>query len=306
MRPNKIILLGASVLAAFAVAGCGITDNDLPDTLINTTIADTSTAEITAAEITAAEITTADTSAPDTTAADVTATTTPAETTTEPVDTTAVTATTPVTTTTSAPVTTATPVTTAPTPDTTTPTAQYTVAFFDRDGNLLSTQRVEQGGDATAPSTPIYEGYEFSGWDKSLKNVAQDMTVTAQYRAVRNQIFIQCTSNSDGSLTYTLTVTGYVNFYGLELKLDFEPDVTYINSAVSADGGAANYTAANYLIFSYTAPSGGNVTQRTELFSVTVRGTGQPTDTAVRVYDVDIFDENFANERYGVSQIKYN
>ena len=57
----------------------------------------------------------------------------------------------------------------------------YTVTFLDWDGTTLKTEQVEQGKSATAPATPVREGYTFKGWDKDFSNVQSDLTVTAQY-----------------------------------------------------------------------------------------------------------------------------
>ena len=61
-----------------------------------------------------------------------------------------------------------------------------TVTFVDWDGEILKTEKVEKGKDATPPETPTREGnaefkYTFSGWDPSFKNVQTDITVTATY-----------------------------------------------------------------------------------------------------------------------------
>ena len=69
---------------------------------------------------------------------------------------------------------------------------KFTVTFVDHDGEVLKTQVVYIGKDATAPSTPQYDDLLFLGWDKAFDNVESDLTVTAQY--------VQC---------YTVTFKGY-------------------------------------------------------------------------------------------------
>ena len=60
----------------------------------------------------------------------------------------------------------------------------YTVTFKDFDGTTLSIQTVEYGKDATAPETPVRDGYLFTGWDTDYTNITASITVTATYKEV--------------------------------------------------------------------------------------------------------------------------
>jgi len=55
------------------------------------------------------------------------------------------------------------------------------VTFVDWDGTVLRTQTVPYGGDATAPSNPVRDGWMFTGWDIGYTNVTRNLIVTAQY-----------------------------------------------------------------------------------------------------------------------------
>lgn len=61
----------------------------------------------------------------------------------------------------------------------------YTVVFYDMDGKtVLSTQSIEDGADAVAPSgdaLPTHEGYTFTGWDRDYTAISQDMSINAVY-----------------------------------------------------------------------------------------------------------------------------
>lgn len=58
----------------------------------------------------------------------------------------------------------------------------YNVIFKGMNGETLSTQNVEKGENASYPSAPLVQGYEFTGWDKSGSNVQGNITITAQYK----------------------------------------------------------------------------------------------------------------------------
>ncbi len=65
----------------------------------------------------------------------------------------------------------------------------YTVTFIDFDGNVLKTQQVEKGKDATPPPNPTkasdgYYNYVFKGWQLNYKNVQATMTIAPNFEAV--------------------------------------------------------------------------------------------------------------------------
>lgn len=70
----------------------------------------------------------------------------------------------------------------------------YNVTFKGMNGENLSTQRVEKGENASYPSAPLVQGYEFTGWDKDARNVQGNITITAQYKKKA-----QAGGNSGGS-----------------------------------------------------------------------------------------------------------
>ena len=61
----------------------------------------------------------------------------------------------------------------------------YTIKFYTYDGNtLIKSVQVEAGKTAEEPEDdeiPAREGYTFTGWSKSLRNIQEDMFVLAQY-----------------------------------------------------------------------------------------------------------------------------
>lgn len=59
--------------------------------------------------------------------------------------------------------------------------AGHTIVFKDWDGTVLATEKVAAGADATPPTAPEREGYDFTGWYGSYTNVTEDGEVTATY-----------------------------------------------------------------------------------------------------------------------------
>lgn len=57
----------------------------------------------------------------------------------------------------------------------------YTVKFYDKDNNVISTQNIDYNGNAIAPSIDNVDGYEFVGWDNEFTNVVKDLEIKPIY-----------------------------------------------------------------------------------------------------------------------------
>ena len=60
----------------------------------------------------------------------------------------------------------------------------YTVEYVDDDGTILSTQEVEEGGNAEVPESPVKAGSYFTGWSENAINVQSNMSIAAQYTPI--------------------------------------------------------------------------------------------------------------------------
>jgi len=58
---------------------------------------------------------------------------------------------------------------------------KFEVTFVDWNDEVLKTQTVTQGYNATAPASPTRIGYSFTGWDRSFSNITRNLTVRALY-----------------------------------------------------------------------------------------------------------------------------
>lgn len=64
----------------------------------------------------------------------------------------------------------------------------FNVTFKDFDGKVLKEAVVKKGRTAAPPTDPTRLGYDFMGWDKDIRNVTEDMEVTATYQIINYAI----------------------------------------------------------------------------------------------------------------------
>jgi len=116
------------------------------------------------------------------------------------------------------------------------------VVYKDWDGNVIKTQEVGIGADATPPSDPVRAGFAFAGWDKPSTNIQNHTTITAQYTANR----------------FTLTLDGNGgNIAGDETKsqtISFGESMDQVLEDGAAKASRKYYTFDGW----YTMPTGGS------------------------------------------------
>ncbi|MBQ8767332.1 MAG: InlB B-repeat-containing protein [Clostridia bacterium] len=77
------------------------------------------------------------------------------------------------------------------------PTNEYTVKFFNWEGNVISTQTIKEGNNALLPENPVKEGYVFKGWDTSVANISQDLEIHPVFeKETYSIIFVDWTTQS--------------------------------------------------------------------------------------------------------------
>ena len=84
---------------------------------------------------------------------------------------------------------------------------KYTVTFQNPNGSVVDQQLLDAGSTPVAPSNPTMEAvdkiYTFTGWDKAISEVTEDVTYTASY--------------TSATRTYTIR---FINWNNVELKKD--------------------------------------------------------------------------------------
>ena len=71
-------------------------------------------------------------------------------------------------------------------------TNKYTYKFVDSDGTVLKEETLEYGSSISYPTNPTKEStkeytYTFTGWDKDVEVLTEDITFTATYSETKNQ-----------------------------------------------------------------------------------------------------------------------
>lgn len=112
----------------------------------------------------------------------------------------------------------------------------HTVTFYGFNGQVISTQQVDDGTAATAPSVPAVINnsngtYRFFGWDVDFSNVGEDLEVHAEYVLVGDTDLSGYVNSTDALLAqrYALHLTE------LSAKQIFAGDVSGEGTLNSAD-----------------------------------------------------------------------
>ena len=123
----------------------------------------------------------------------------------------------------------------------------YTVIFFDKDGNILSTQEVKEGENAVPPVAPEVAGFHFVGWDGAYTTITNDKDITAVY--------------GEDSKTWTVT---YLNWDNSPLGTE------QVNDGEAAQGVIATRTGYTFIGWSEDISSVKSDMTVTALFDVSV------------------------------------
>ena len=108
-----------------------------------------------------------------------------------------------------------------------TPSATYTVTFYDYDrSTVLGTQTVAEGKAATPPADPSKAGAKFIGWSGCYTDVTNDESVYAVYNDSKNVFVVEsATVSSAGTVTVLVSVDGVVKTCGFDLVIYYDNTV---------------------------------------------------------------------------------
>lgn len=124
-------------------------------------------------------------------------------------------------------------------------TPYYTVRFYDAAGNVIDTQKVEEGTAATAPEAPVYNGElkymeKFVGWDADFDAVTGALDVKPVYEATSKKTYYSLRlvnplkpENDGASLAITNTPPAFVDIFGTADYEENENGVIEMGDGVS-------------------------------------------------------------------------
>ena len=134
-----------------------------------------------------------------------------------------------------------------------------TVTFVDWNNNVIDTQTVLSGNDATLPVAPTRPGYEFCGWSGSHQNIFSDTTVLAQYIDLsKENVFkvFSAEANKNDYITISIHLGGIVDMCGFDMNLHYDKEVlevSNINSSFNLDVVANHIEKDNRIRFNYSS-----------------------------------------------------
>jgi len=170
---------------------------------------------------------------------------------------------------------------------------QFTVTFKDWNDEILKTQVVDCGGDATPPENPIRGGYTFTGWSGAYTNVVGNASITATYTEnialeTHTVTFIDWDGTvlksyeADEGLSAvppTIATTARAGYYFAGWDVDFST----VTSAMNVNAVYVATTDSN--IFLLSAEKSGNYVTVTLRLTGTVNFVGFNIDL---IYDPDV------------------
>jgi len=112
---------------------------------------------------------------------------------------------------------------------------EYTVIFKDVSGNIISEQIVKAGEDAVAPSAPEIEDFKFTGWDKKITNVTEDLVVAAQYIRANGTFRVDVTGGSGFTISIDNGKTKPQGTSYINTKMPIAATVTVVASSTNGN-----------------------------------------------------------------------
>ena len=130
----------------------------------------------------------------------------------------------------------------------------HTVFFADFDETVLDIQQVPDGEAATAPKSPVRDGYAFIGWNADFSHVTSDLIVIAMYEHYSDLFGLSVEREEADRLTLGFSLNQISNepapILGFQLRIYYSENFT----VVSTENG--NNVTSSYLDAKTGEPKG--------------------------------------------------
>ena len=122
----------------------------------------------------------------------------------------------------------------------------FTVTFRDHDGQVLETQQVTAGHDASLPPNPSRSGYAFAGWEGSHRNITADTVLTAAYvSSDAPNLFTIDSSVSGDTVSVAVRLQGDILACGIECHLRYDENILQYAAMKKHNNVEANHITLN-------------------------------------------------------------
>lgn len=103
-----------------------------------------------------------------------------------------------------------------------------TIVFVDDKGNVIKTEEVEKGEDATPPDDPEKDGYKFEGWNYDYNDVQTDLTITPFFKEITEPtLVVKNVSANKANDKVDVAVSVYNNpgFLSMVINIQYDESV---------------------------------------------------------------------------------
>ena len=186
----------------------------------------------------------------------------------------------------------------------------YTITFEDYDGSVLKVWDSSLGDPLIPPDVSMRKGYEFDGWDKDYNKLTKTSVVTANYKAIKNQIYFDYVK-SNGNLEVSMSLCGDVEVCGFEGYLSYDTNDLKLESINKV--GNSNVTDINFaeqldgkiLVFFFHDQIE-NITDSLDILIITFSGLTDTTELKFNLNVTVFVNKDFEPVNFNVANNVYN
>lgn len=103
----------------------------------------------------------------------------------------------------------------------------FSVVFQDAEGNVLKTEEIQKGEDATPPEEPEKDGYQFVGWNYDYEDVQTDITVVPVFEEITEPTLVvkNVTAKAGDKIEVPVLVKNNPGFLALTVNMQYDEDI---------------------------------------------------------------------------------